>query len=50
MLDQSTRVAILRLREEGHGTRAVAQALGISRGAVKKAGRAHQTWHNGNAP
>jgi hypothetical protein len=35
MLDQSTRVAILRLHEEGHGTRAIAQALGISRGAVK---------------
>ena len=35
MLDQSTRVAILRLHEEGHGTRAIARALGISRGAVK---------------
>jgi transposase len=35
MLDQSTRVAILRLREEGHGTRAIARALGISRGAVQ---------------
>jgi transposase len=35
MLDQSTRVAILRLREEGHGTRAIARALGVSRGAVK---------------
>lgn len=36
MHDQSTRVAILRLREEGHGTRAIARALKISRGAVKK--------------
>jgi transposase len=35
MLDQTTRAAILRLREEGHGTRAIARALGISRGAVK---------------
>src|SRR5271166_3374312 len=35
MLDQSTRIAILRLREEGNGTRAIARALGISRGAVK---------------
>ncbi len=34
MLDQATRSAILRLREEGHGTRAIARALGISRGAV----------------
>jgi transposase len=36
MLDQSTRTAILRLREQGHGSRAIADALGISRGAVKK--------------
>ena len=35
MLDQTTRSAILRLREAGHGTRAMARALGISRGAVK---------------
>jgi transposase len=35
MLDQTTRSAILRLRETGHGTRAIARALGISRGAVK---------------
>lgn len=35
MLDQSTRTAILRLREEGHGARAIARALGVSRGAVK---------------
>jgi transposase len=36
MLDQSTRVAILRLHEEGHGARAIARALQISRGAVKR--------------
>jgi transposase len=35
MLDQSTRVAILRLHEEGHGARAIARTLGISRGAVR---------------
>ena len=36
MLDQATRLTILRLRSEGHGTRAIAQALGISSGAVKR--------------
>ncbi|MGA7121530.1 MAG: hypothetical protein WBY94_15605 [Polyangiaceae bacterium] len=36
MIDQTTRSAILRLRSEGHGTRAIATALGISRGAVKR--------------
>ena len=36
MLDQTTRTAILRLRDEGHGARAIAHALGISRGAVKR--------------
>lgn len=36
MLDQATRTSILRLREEGHGTRAIARALGISRGSVKR--------------
>lgn len=35
MLDQTTRQAILTLREAGHGTRAIAHALDISRGAVK---------------
>jgi hypothetical protein len=35
MLDESTRGAILRLRKEGHGTRAIARALCVSRGAVK---------------
>ncbi|MFQ5792743.1 MAG: transposase [Acidobacteriota bacterium] len=36
MLDQSTRMAILRLNKQGHGTRKIARALGISRGAVRK--------------
>jgi transposase len=36
MLDQVTRSAIHRLRSEGHGTRMIARALGISRGAVLK--------------
>jgi transposase len=35
MLDQTIRQTILTLREAGHGTRAIARALGISRGAVK---------------
>ncbi len=35
MLDQTTRTTILRLREEGHGTRAIAHTLGVSRGSVK---------------
>ena len=36
MLDQSTRAAILKLREQGHGSRAIARALGLSRAAVRK--------------
>lgn len=35
MLDQTIRQTILSLREAGHGTRAIARALHISRGAVK---------------
>lgn len=35
MLDQTIRQTILTLREAGHGTRAIARALGISRGAIK---------------
>jgi hypothetical protein len=35
MLDESTRVTILQLHTKGHGTRAIARALGISRGAVR---------------
>jgi hypothetical protein len=36
MLDQSTRAVILRLHEEGHGTRTIARVLKLSRGAVKR--------------
>lgn len=36
MLDQTTRTAILALHEAGHGTRAIARALKVSRGAVKR--------------
>jgi transposase len=43
MLDQATRTAILRLHEEGHGTRAIARALGISRGAARRVVEAAQT-------
>lgn len=35
MLDQSTRVTILRMHEGRHGTRTIARALGISRSTVK---------------
>jgi len=35
MLDQTTRATILKLHEAGHGTRAIARALGLSRGAVR---------------
>jgi len=35
MLDQSTRRAILDLRERGHGTRTIAKLVGVSRGAVR---------------
>jgi len=35
MLDQSTRAAILKLREQGYGTRRIAKALGVSRSAVR---------------
>lgn len=36
MLDQTTRQTILRLHDAGHGSRAIADALQISRGAVKR--------------
>lgn len=36
MLDASTREAVLRLRQAGHGTRTIARALKISRGAVRE--------------
>ena len=35
MLDQKQRAAILALRERTHGVRAIARALGVSRGAVR---------------
>jgi hypothetical protein len=35
MLDQTTRQTILKLHDAGHGSRAIARALQISRGAVK---------------
>jgi transposase len=35
MLDQSTRTSILQLHEAGHGSRAIARALGVSRVTVK---------------
>lgn len=34
MLDLNTQTTILRLRQEGHGTRTIARAVGISRGSV----------------
>lgn len=36
MLDESTRTAVLKLSEAGHGVRAIARALSLSRGAVRK--------------
>lgn len=36
MLDHATRTAILRLREEGHGAKRIAAALGLSRTSVRK--------------
>lgn len=36
MLSHESRSAILRLREEGHGTRFIAKAVGVSRAAVKE--------------
>ena len=36
MLDESTRAAILALRQRGHGYQKIAMTLGVSKGAVKK--------------
>ena len=36
MLDLDTRTALLRLHREGHGTRAIARALGITKNTVKR--------------
>jgi transposase len=35
MLDQSTRAAILKLKQQGHSIRGIARALRVSRGAVR---------------
>jgi transposase len=35
MLDQSTRAAILKLRQQGHSIRGIARAMKVSRGAVR---------------
>ena len=35
MLDEATRSAILRLRDQGHGSRTIARSLGVSREAVR---------------
>jgi transposase len=40
MLDQSTRVAILKLREQGHSLRGIARVMRLSRGAVREVLRA----------
>jgi transcriptional regulator len=34
MLDEATRSAILKLRTQGHGSRKIAQVLGVSRASV----------------
>ena len=36
MLDEATRTAILQLHEQGHGSRAIAQALGVARCTVRR--------------
>jgi len=36
MLDEATRSAILKLKGEGHGSRTIAQALGIARASVRR--------------
>ncbi|MGH8207854.1 MAG: IS21 family transposase, partial [Steroidobacteraceae bacterium] len=36
MLDEATRSAILKLKGEGHGSRKIAQALGIARASVRR--------------
>jgi len=36
MLDEATRGAILKLHEHGHGSRAIAKALGIARASVRR--------------
>jgi hypothetical protein len=36
MLDEATRTAILKLKEQGHGSRKIANALGIARSSVRR--------------
>jgi transposase len=36
MLDEATRGAILKLHEQGHGSRAIAHALGVARSSVRR--------------
>jgi transposase len=36
MLDEATRSAIFKLHEQGHGSRAIAQALGVARASVRR--------------
>jgi transposase len=36
MLDESTRTAILKLHEQGHGSRKIAQSLGVARASVRR--------------
>src|SRR5260370_35247612 len=36
MLDEATRTAILKLKAQGHGSRAIAQALAVARSSVRR--------------
>lgn len=36
MLDEATRCAILKLNEQGHGSRKIAHALGVARASVRR--------------
>ena len=36
MLDEATRTAILKLHEQGHGSRTIAQAVGVARATVRQ--------------
>ena len=36
MLDEATRIAILKLHDQGHGSRAIAQALQVARVTVRQ--------------
>ena len=36
MLDEATRTAILKLKEQGHGSRKIANALGVARSSVRR--------------